>query len=1343
MKSFQLLKTNILLTTNFKINIDLNYNMYFETIKSNSNLSNSKYNHYKFNKDSYIEDELPRFYDKLPKEEAFFVKNEKDNDIVYNDYSNQFDDIYNAGSNYIFDTWYNEEFEYFAPLFVRKNNLPDGFIVLRVDGPSVYNDVNNIYELGSVNNKNFRNEIVNKWKCVQYFDMTNNSNFGYWLDNNINNNERFPIYSFELDVRKITFSRWFGMDYETGVYTQKSMYLDKTLNYEQPHFKLEKIITEGFKNNSIIYPHIFNFNFLFNDTPATPEKLNKYTVNRYFGFYVDELKFVTNLTSYITPDLISGTTLYNNIIIYGPTGLTWDECDKDFSFVIPSINPFNIKWDDNKTYFIYIKDNLHEVNRFKDNDKWVYKIISDEILDDYWNTGITYNKTVNIEYNKSELYSYIEPMSNDFTIDPYISCDNLDSDMYGDLYLIQINDKLHVIKVKVTDSIFGSISKYIIQSDYAIVSNSKKLKYWIGGENSSYYKEYNVENINRKPLTYPIFKIKFLDIKDFDYDRVNTNFSDFDYEKTKYNHTNEEKLYVKELRSNTYPKSIKREKRGTEFQDKPIISSSEYISDEELFEMKINGDISDIWVKNQIVCKWGFMGSISHSDYPYKLNNNSDVGGYYNRTTDVFNTNPNVFNKNLDYFYRIGNLLSGDTIENKSLYYLKQSINIQTDYIDKFVIKDDVLYNQNGGHGFNISTYFEVDSPSNYDFDYFDYFFSNYMVVEKNNLLFKDIYKKYSIFYGDENFLPVTLFKGLKIELNEIVNIKRDNNNSIFNINTKNTGKYNNYKFSIILNDVYYKNSLSDPYCVNGVNNFDGVLNVTGNGIHIIINDIYKNILIIINMNIILNPDLIYPSGLTFNYVNYFGEKDIFYNNTFLNGDLASNNYNSKIITASNFINAINNLNGKSGFDNFITFYNIYKDDNITKYKKGLINGTNDFIVPPIILRIIKPDSIDIKRNSYNIELIDGPKTSKLFLKNTYIEKLSNIDEPLSRKIILNNSNDDLFKIYRYSGPYEPIFKDIKVFKSGVFCFTDYSTSINLIEENIEKSSTNGKNSTLTMKHDQNSWKNWQNINNICNDSSLYVNLPPNISGYTYYLLLNGFNFDIPINSNINGVEVKIERKSYNNVDLLYNIYTKDNYIGLINNYNPTIDNLSNNKSTETIWDNEYDFIIYGDSGDTWGLDLNSTIINSNNFGVAIVCEVSNYNSNLQSTLLAEIKCVSVEIYYEYNKVVYSYKDSIYFDKNLKFDEDVLNFGKIDEIIYSKVNIDNKNILKFKDAKYPIVDQFGYAFNDSFIFKSNWDTKFYFNTLDNFEDDSTNYFTPSNNVLKINKAESGQIIIIG
>jgi len=1754
MKSFQLLRTNPLLTTNYKINVDTGLNIYLESIKSNADLSDSRFNHFQINRDSYLETTLPTFYKGLPKEQAFYVRNEQDKDIVYNDYSHQFDDIYYGGPSYISDTWYDEEFEYFAPLFVRKNELPDGFIILRVDDPSVYNEVDGLYELGTLDKENFRSEIINKWKSVSYFDMTKNSDFGYWLDRNIDENERFPTRSFELDVRRVTFSRWYGMDYETGVYTQKPMFLDDNLFYEQPHFRLEKIITEGYKRNSLIFPHIFNFNFLFEDTPATPEELRKYSINRYLGFYVDDLEFVTNLTSYVTPTLVSGTTLLNNIVLSGFTGMTWDECERDFDKIIPSVNPFIGKWDKDKRYYIYVKDDLYEVIRFVDEDNnTIFKLVSEEILDDYWDTSKVYDKTVEIVYTGGT-YSYLVPMVDDFTIDEYTGCTGHNMDMYSDLYLIKINDRFHVIRngsgltlTDIDDNLIGVVDKYFIQSDYAIESDKDNLRYWIGGNNSEYYREYDIENINRKPLTYSIYKVTFLDVKDFDFDRVNTKFSDFDYEKTRYYETKEDKLYAIDHKSNMYPKPIMKEEIGDEFQCKPIAVSSEYVADDELYETTIDGDITDIWSKNQSICKWGFQGSVSHSDYMYKLNNSKDVGSTHNKTTDVFTTYPNIYNKNMDYFYRVGNFLSGLTLVSSApVYYLNQTTNIQMEFINKEV-SEGSEFTQNGGNGFNIGIYFETTTPEDFDFDYFTFFFSNKMYIEDDNRLYQHSYKKYSEFYNNEYNQSVTLFKGLKFLITEVVDIKRDDNGLITKIISDDTGKYSGYKFSIILNDVYYKGEAPDGlYKVNGIIEYDGVVDISGDGIHIIINDIYKNIVIIINVRIILP---INSNGETFNFVSLFGEKDGLYDNKYRDGRVASSDFNNRKIVASNFINAINDVNSMYGFDNYIKYYHIKKDGSSSVYDSGFISGLNDTIDPPIVLSIETPDVIKIKNKSYKKEVVESPNISKLFSKDELGKQMIRTDDVLSVNIIKNDKIEPTKDIYRYSGSYEPIFKDVHLFGDSIFCYVGYyidwgspisgNTTVSGFTARNYDPGFGGWEGTIYDDDPPGKGTKWEGLDRFVNDDppDPYVNVTVfRTDGgspiHTYRLLVNGFDFSqIPSNAEILGMELTIERKSqfrtgstvtpltmpipmmfgignsekdniitfggpfgpgpfgltdlllgwkftdgtwqvtdsskvtiqsvdrfrtlgdnegvgkqsfleldkdyilyisgttaadyieiYNGTtssptitpdlngdfatsvnlmspringnfyimnratlggtgwkvtsnvrmelyemedtqpspvdgfdseptsmseihlswnngtgggvgntrmviiawtddgvfgtlsdgttpphvgdtisgggEVIFNGYetllefdheslsgctdyyymswvyykedssydysdtsetdtttycfdfpeppsnleaaseqayrldiswdlnsngddillswtsdgvfgepitgvsyisgdtisgggnviyvgnstsfihsslpsstlyyykawsisgttsgdiysldgvetskytlgepgeqeqwTKDFEIALIGDINDNSTIGENLAYTDVYWETDHTRVTYNDLDNVWPGRPNNywtpSIIRSSNFGVAIRCDVINnwgYAPDKNQDYLPSIKSITIGIKYNYWKGEQMYTDSVYFKKNQKFDNSLHNFGSIDEIIYSKVNINNESILKISDAKYPIIDQFGYSYNDRFIFKSDWDKSFYLNTIDKFVDDSTRYYIPS------------------
>jgi len=68
-------------------------------------------------------------------------------------------------------------------------------------------------------------------------------------------------------------------------------------------------------------------------------------------------------------------------------------------------------------------------------------------------------------------------------------------------------------------------------------------------------------------------------------------------------------------------------------------------------------------------------------------------------------------------------------------------------------------------------------------------------------------------------------------------------------------------------------------------------------------------------------------------------------------------------------------------------------------------------------------------------------------------------------------------------------------------------------------------------------------------------------------------------------------------------------------------------------------------------------------------------------------------------------------DSNYKFDTTYENFGRIEELVFSKVNPD-LSPLKLKNTDkdrsiYPMVDEFGFQFGSRFIFSSSWDHNFY------------------------------------
>ena len=252
-KSFSLIKTNVGLTTNIKIMVDTNYNLYLDSIESAIDLSDSKFKKFQFSKKDKYDELIPNFYKGLDAEITFAVKNENDQNIMFNTFDKQIDDQYIMGCQDITDNkYYSEDYEYFAPLYVSKNYLPKYFVIFRIDGTG----------LNTINKDNFRNEILNKFKCVQIVDMTRNTDLGEWLYNNITNNNQFPLASFEMDFRNSEFSYWNGIDLKNGSYTRKSFYLDSTLEYENSFNDFEKMIYDGFRKNKIVYPNILNLNFL-------------------------------------------------------------------------------------------------------------------------------------------------------------------------------------------------------------------------------------------------------------------------------------------------------------------------------------------------------------------------------------------------------------------------------------------------------------------------------------------------------------------------------------------------------------------------------------------------------------------------------------------------------------------------------------------------------------------------------------------------------------------------------------------------------------------------------------------------------------------------------------------------------------------------------------------------------------------------------------------------------------------------------------------------------------------------------------------------------------------------
>jgi hypothetical protein len=821
MRSHSILRTNVALTTNAKIVVDSNYRLFVDTIISVPELSQTKYRRREFTKENYLDEVIPYFFGDTTPEIAFGIRDANDNDNMSSDFSNQYDDLYEYGArNIIENKDYTEEFEYFAPLYVTKGSLPSNFIIFRVDGPGITR----------ITASNFRSQILSKLKFVKNFDLGKSTALGQFLDRSITRNKNFPVAPLYIDFRDLEFSYWIGIDYESGGYSEKSNMLGEFLEYEQTYHDFEKFITDGYKNNKLIFPHIINFSFLFDDTPATPVSLRKWSLNRYMGFYLDSLEFVTNVSPYILPKLRTDVTIDSNNILSSASG-------QDI---------FEVTWKKEENPFIEIGGYFYKIekyleakaakvarvqigpNTFEDMleiptvNKW--KIISDKNLagrESEINKNLIKIETINSE----NLIKYSD--GSDFIID------NFDD---ADVWLIEIAGFHHNI-VKNLDG------KLILNTDYAFVQSDNKFTYFINQPNKDY--EYSIDLIINEyiePVKFKISRCKFTDIKDFDLSIVDTDFAKHEYiVKDELTETDEAKLYSTNYLSKSIPVSLDEFKLNGSVVSIP--AASEYTANSETFRL-VNDELTTLWRKNSQRVKWGYQRSISGNDYPYLLNN-SIVSDDFNRTVNTIETKPNRLRRNLDYFL---------TINPDSDRYLHHSLHVEdkevTTYksieevsafislvgisnISQFSIDDKIEVIENGQVIFTTSvqditnnlgvysilTYESFTSVSNvggqvinstrrtfnldrylnkgYDLDYFSYFFGKKSNFD-NGLISKNT-KKYSYFdVGDGTIPNSTLFRGIKFSLSEVDSVKADEN-SLSNINIVSSNKWEGYKFAVLL----------------------------------------------------------------------------------------------------------------------------------------------------------------------------------------------------------------------------------------------------------------------------------------------------------------------------------------------------------------------------------------------------------------------------------------------------------------------------------------------------------------------------------------------------------------
>jgi hypothetical protein len=276
-----LLRTNPKLTTNVKLVVNESDKLYLESISASKELAAIEYKKFPISSDGKYAFDIARFYNvnMTPNELMFQTKRDYSDITVLDSYEKQIEESYQYGTNYNFSKLHDEDFRIFAPIWL-DTNIPKKFVIYRVNDPVGSLDLK---DNASDNFKRIQS-LLNNAEIIKTFDLTRDSNIGNYLRNHVQD-ETFPVAPITVNFEKSEKSSFNGIDLIKGGFTSKGEYLykDYTLT-DKPLIEANDYITDAFRRNEIASANLINLEFLFNDDLA-----QDYSVNRYFGLYVDDI----------------------------------------------------------------------------------------------------------------------------------------------------------------------------------------------------------------------------------------------------------------------------------------------------------------------------------------------------------------------------------------------------------------------------------------------------------------------------------------------------------------------------------------------------------------------------------------------------------------------------------------------------------------------------------------------------------------------------------------------------------------------------------------------------------------------------------------------------------------------------------------------------------------------------------------------------------------------------------------------------------------------------------------------------------------------------------------------
>lgn len=275
-KSYAVLRSNPLLTTNVKLVVDSDGELYLDSFSANRDLSSQQYKKFALNSSGNYAYDLAAFYNDIPLDRLYDVWR-KDSDLsVYTTFEKQYEEQYQYGARLNDSKLYEDNIRFLAPLWL-DSDLPEYFVIYRIDEPVSTDTMTD--DRQSINSR-VMNMLQNA-TLVKTFDLRESSKVGNYLNTYVND-PKFPLspltVSFESDEK----TSWNGIDLIKGGFVSKGEYIFNDFAVKDRQEILNnQFITEGFKRNKIACANLINLEFIFNDATVEP-----YDVNRYVGFYV-------------------------------------------------------------------------------------------------------------------------------------------------------------------------------------------------------------------------------------------------------------------------------------------------------------------------------------------------------------------------------------------------------------------------------------------------------------------------------------------------------------------------------------------------------------------------------------------------------------------------------------------------------------------------------------------------------------------------------------------------------------------------------------------------------------------------------------------------------------------------------------------------------------------------------------------------------------------------------------------------------------------------------------------------------------------------------------------------